>query len=67
MTIITAYFVCIHRVLELFIYMSMGTHLTACIWFMLACSSLSLEPYDPHVCDVESWAFHYSQSTALCM
>lgn len=50
------------RIVEFFIYMSVGTHLTACIWFMLACSSLSLGAYDPHVCEVDSWALQFKHN-----
>ena len=31
------------------------THITACIWFLLACASLSMGS-DVHTCDVGSWA-----------
>lgn len=54
-----------YRVVEFFTYMSLGTHFTACVWFMLACASLTTGPYNPHVCEVESWALQYSH-TPLC-
>ena len=43
-------------------YMCLGTHLTACGWFLLACSSLSIGTVDPHVCNVGSWALHISET-----
>ncbi len=38
--------------------MSLGTHLTACIWYILGCPSyVTLSPYE---CGVDSWAVEYS-------
>lgn len=38
--------------------MSLATHLITCMWFLIACSALVIEPYDPHICNVKSWALH---------
>ena len=36
--------------------MALTTHLMACGWFILACSSMSAEAGDPHTCGRDSWA-----------
>ena len=41
-------------------YMAVGTHWTACGWFLIACSSLSIGAMDPHTCNVGSWALKFS-------
>ena len=50
------------RELKFAAYMCIGTHLTACGWFLLACSSLSIGAMDPHICDVGSWALQYTEA-----
>ena len=49
-------FLVIHSEVKFAAYMLVGTHLTACVWFLLACSSLSNDFSDPHTCNVNSWA-----------
>ena len=41
-------------------YLLMGTHIMACIWFLLACSSLTNddESMNPHSCEVDSWVLN---------
>ena len=43
------------REVKFLVYMLIVTHITACIWFLLACASLSVGS-DVHTCDVGSWA-----------
>ena len=44
-----------YREIKFLVYMLIVTHITACIWFLLACASLSMGS-DVHTCDVGSWA-----------
>ena len=37
--------------------MAIGTHWTACGWFLLACSSLFIGASETHLCNAGSWAF----------
>ena len=44
------------RLIRYTVYLVFGTHLAACGWFLLACSSLEIGPYNPRICNVGSWA-----------
>ena len=48
------------REIKFAMYMALGTHWTACGWFLIACSSLSIGAMDPHTCNVGSWALKFS-------
>ena len=50
------------REIKFAIYMSLGTHLTACGWFLLACSSISAGANQSHICGTGSWALRYSST-----
>lgn len=48
------------REVKLALYMFIATHLMACGWFILACSSMTASAGDPHTCGVDSWAMKMS-------
>ena len=50
----------LHSEVKLALYMIVGTHLMACGWFILACSSLTASAGDPHTCSSDSWAMQMS-------
>ena len=41
---------------KLAMYMTIVTHLMACGWFIIACSSMTAGAGDPHTCGRDSWA-----------
>lgn len=47
------------------VYMLIGTHWTACLWFFIACPSMHMAVWDSHTCGEDTWAYRYANHSGI--
>ena len=47
------------------VYMFIGTHWTACLWYFIACPSIHMAPWDSHTCGEDTWAYRYANHSGI--
>ena len=47
------------------VYMFIGTHWTACLWYFIACPSIHMAAWESHTCGEDTWAYRYANYTGI--
>lgn len=47
------------------VYMLIGTHWTACLWYFIACPSIYMTAWDSHTCGEDTWAYRYANYSGI--